>query len=71
MAEPDPPVPPPGSDAAVAAGCTCPVWDNRRGAGYLPGVYVIAAGCPVHGPANLDDVYGLARKGQSLRPENV
>lgn len=41
------PVPPPGSDAAVALGCTCPVMDNReRPVGYK--VYV--AGCPVHCP---------------------
>lgn len=25
--------PPPGSDAAVSLGCTCPVLDNGRGAG--------------------------------------
>lgn len=28
----------PGSDAAVAAGCTCPRMDNAFGRGYLGGV---------------------------------
>ena len=41
----------PGSDAAVAAGCRCPVMDNARGRGYLgqPGVFVMMADCPLHG----------------------
>ena len=41
----------PGSEAAVKAGCTCPVIDNNRGAGYLgqPGVFVMTVGCPLHG----------------------
>ena len=44
--------PPPGSDAAVALGCTCPVIDNARGKGYrgMPGVYVYSHGCAVHSP---------------------
>lgn len=29
------PIPNPGSDAAVAAGCRCPILDNAHGAGVL------------------------------------
>lgn len=41
----------PGSDAAVEAGCLCPVMDNNRGRGYLgqPGVFVMNFYCPLHG----------------------
>ena len=41
---------PPGSDAAIKAGCTCPVIDNHYGRGYYgqSGVYVYSGGCPVH-----------------------
>ena len=47
----------PGSDEAVAAGCTCPVMDNGHGSGYLGGVqddtgqtvFVISGDCPIHG----------------------
>lgn len=43
--------PNPGSDEAIAQGCTCPVWDNGRGRGYMgqPGIFVMTAGCPLHG----------------------
>ena len=48
-----PATPPPGSELALAAGCTCPVFDNRHGAGmYEIGgqpVYVMRADCPLHG----------------------
>ena len=27
----------PGSDEAIAAGCTCPVIDNGHGRGYMGG----------------------------------
>ena len=42
--------PPPGSDAAVALGCTCPVLDNAHGRGYMgrAGMYVFSLGCPLH-----------------------
>lgn len=45
--------PSPGSDAAIALGCTCPVLDNGHGRGYMgqPGIYVYMASCPVHWPA--------------------
>ena len=44
--------PNPGSDAAIAAGCLCPVLDNSYGAGVLEsGLYIIAEGCPLHLPA--------------------
>lgn len=47
---------PPGSKEAIAAGCSCPVMDNGRGAGYMGGVtddkglavFVISGDCPVH-----------------------
>ena len=41
----------PGSDAAIAAGCLCPVLDNRRGQGVMgmTGMFVFNAACPVHG----------------------
>jgi hypothetical protein len=41
----------PGSDAAIATGCTCPVLDNGHGAGIGKGRYWISGACPVHGDA--------------------
>lgn len=47
------PVPAPGSDAALDAGCTCPVVDNGHGRCPLPdGNWWVAAGCPVHAPGD-------------------
>jgi len=47
---PDPvEAPAPGSDAALALGCTCPVLDNGHGRGYAGGGYVMTVGCPLHG----------------------
>ena len=40
--------PPPGSDAALALGCRCPVLENAHGNG-VDGRYWMAAGCPLHG----------------------
>ena len=41
--------PPPGSDAAIKAGCTCPIMDNNHGWGYwAEGVYIYTLDCPVH-----------------------
>lgn len=47
------PVPPPGSDAAIEAGCLCPVTDNHSGAGYVVHEGVVTywqnPACPLHG----------------------
>lgn len=44
-------LPPPGSDAALEAGCECPVQDNGHGAGHKgTDDYVYTLGCPVHAP---------------------
>ena len=49
--------PNPGSDAAINAGCTCPVLDNGHGRGYMGGarnrdtgeiMFVYNANCPLH-----------------------
>ena len=56
----------PGSDEAIASGCTCPVMDNGHGRGYLGGVtdeqgqtvFVIVVDCPIHG----DDAMKRARE---------
>jgi len=44
-------LPNPGSDAARALGCLCPVLDNNHGR-WLPwqGGWIISARCPMHGP---------------------
>ena len=46
-------IPTPGSDAAIAMGCTCPVEDNHHGKGCTTGpdgeiLFCYTAGCPVH-----------------------
>lgn len=43
--------PNPGSDAAIALGCTCPVSDNRRGEGLQTStgrMFWFTEACPVH-----------------------
>ncbi len=42
--------PDPGTDAAINAGCTCPVIDNHRGRGWhgKAGIFIYTVGCPVH-----------------------
>ena len=53
----------PGSDEAIAAGCTCPVIDNGYGRGCMGGVkdeqgrtvFVIRLDCPLHGIAEEDE----------------
>lgn len=41
--------PKPGSDEAVALGCTCPVLDNGRGKGRADGNFWVNGDCPLHG----------------------
>lgn len=47
----------PGSPAAVASGCTCPVHDNHHGEGIPDGaarLWWMDTTCPLHGePDNL------------------
>lgn len=48
---------PPGSEEAIAAGCSCPVMDNAHGKGYMGGVkgddgntvFIVSSECPLHG----------------------
>lgn len=42
--------PNPGTQAAIDAGCKCPVVDNHYGAGYhgKPDVFIYNGNCPVH-----------------------
>ncbi len=43
--------PNPGSDEAIALGCTCPVIDNGhgKGSGHGEGLFWTTEGCPLHG----------------------
>jgi hypothetical protein len=50
----------PGSEEALAAGCTCPVIENNNGEGELKKkdkkfwiTYRVSADCPLHGRKNL------------------
>ena len=50
------PKPNPGSDDAIAQGCTCPVIDNHHGEGMPKPLYPdgtryfwMSADCPLHG----------------------
>lgn len=46
-------IPNPGSDAAIAQGCMCPVIDNGHGNEALAkdrGGFFITVGCPLHTP---------------------
>ena len=55
----------PGSEEAIAAGCSCPVLDNARGKGYMGGakdedgntIFVVSCVCPIHGDPKLADAY--------------
>jgi hypothetical protein len=43
----------PGSNEAIAQGCTCPRIDNHYGAGFPYGdqtCWYISEGCPLHAP---------------------
>ncbi|HEX5015979.1 MAG TPA: hypothetical protein VFX15_00160 [Actinomycetes bacterium] len=46
----DEPVPHPGSQAAIDAGCICPVLDNNHGKSppWPPDGWWIVEGCPLH-----------------------
>lgn len=46
----DEPAPSPGSQAAIDAGCTCPVLDNNHGKSppWPPDGWWIDMGCPLH-----------------------
>ena len=43
--------PNPGSDEAIAQGCSCPVMDNGhgRGSAHGDGTFVMNTVCPLHG----------------------
>ena len=46
-------IPDPGTQEAIAMGCTCPVEDNNHGKGYTTGpdgevLFVYSHDCPVH-----------------------
>ena len=46
-------IPTPGSDAAIAMGCTCPVEDNNYGKGCTLGpegevLFAYSGDCPIH-----------------------
>lgn len=42
--------PAPGTHEALSRGCWCPYHENERGYGFrhVPGLYLIAASCPLH-----------------------
>lgn len=46
--------PNPGSNAALDAGCICPVFDNNRGKypPWPPDGWWIRGDCPIHGPTD-------------------
>jgi hypothetical protein len=50
----------PGSDAALAQGCTCPVMDNAHGKGFMgqAGAFVTRGNCPLHGGATFKSTHG-------------
>lgn len=63
-------IPLPGSNAAVALGCTCPVIDNGHGAGRGcdgPRLgWIIDLDCPIHGGA----LYWVPTTGETVsKPE--
>jgi len=61
--------PNPGSDEALALGCTCPVMDNHHGAGldYPNGpAFWVKGRCPLHG-----NDHALLRSGMTSEPSHV
>ena len=59
----------PGSDEAVAKGCTCPVSDNARGQGLPGGQFWISEGCPLHAPAAPSWAYDEPFDGDEFGPD--
>ena len=50
---------PPGSNLAIAAGCTCPRIDNHYGNGvtvFGEKQFIYSADCPLHGRKEMVDV---------------
>lgn len=50
---------PPGSNKAIAAGCTCPRIDNHYGYGFMINgerCFVHDSECPLHGKKEIVDV---------------
>lgn len=49
----------PGSKEALELGCTCPVWDNYNGGGFIwfgtEGFFYISEDCPLHAGGNKTD----------------
>jgi len=60
--------PNPGSDAAIALGCKCPVIDNGHGRGLPDGSFWFSANCPVHATEENPLADGAPR--QEPRPAN-
>ena len=58
--------PNPGSNEAIAQGCTCPVLDNNYGksAPWPPDGWWMVEGCPVHTVVPLDDAETVAHSGR-------
>lgn len=59
--------PNPGSDEALAKGCTCPVIDNGRGHGRGDGNFWINEGCPLHTPKSCVPVVDDIRECESCK----
>jgi hypothetical protein len=55
--------PNPGSDEAIAMGCSCPRMDNGYGRGSYKDGWVINLSCPVHNvdPKDFMDSVGITR----------
>lgn len=68
--------PKPGSDEAIASGCTCPVMDNGHGRGFMgmTGVFVYNVDCRFHNPRYDDGeaaVPGIDTRSQSAAQREV
>lgn len=60
--------PPPGSPAAIALGCRCPIMDNSHGKGYMgqAGVYVYSGACALHA----DELDAMVAKSEKNEADN-